>query len=106
MANTSDARQRQEVRVEEGLNGRLLGGFAHARREQDVINLRVGGGGRIQERQQAIEAASRQVGGLERGEVGAGSLDRESLVIETQGSITFTQNSHPQSLTPQSMGKV
>ena len=33
VANTSDARQRQKVRVEEGLNGRLLRGFAYPRSE-------------------------------------------------------------------------
>ena len=33
VANTSDAGQRQKVRVEEGLNGRLLRGFAYPRSE-------------------------------------------------------------------------
>ena len=105
VTDTADAGQGEQVSVEEGFDRRLLGGRIQTSSQQGLVDFDIRRGGLIEQRQQAVEGAGRDIRCRKGGEVRTRGLDREGVIIEPDRSVAFAQDGHAQTITAQLMGQ-
>ena len=106
MADKPDARQGQEIRVEDGLDGGLFGLGVRARGQQRLVNLGVSHGIALQQREQRREPALDQVRRLQRAEAGAAGLDEKGIVAEPGRGVAFAKDGQPAVFAADFVGEV
>jgi len=89
------AGQREQISVEDRLDGRFFRVRIVARSEERVIDRRVRHRFLLEQRQQGGEAALGHAGGAERREVGAAGLDEERVRRDAGGSIALAEDRQP-----------
>ena len=94
VADEGNARKRQEVGVEESLDGGLRGVLVDAALKQQALHVLVGPGS-LKQGKQGREAAEGQSRLAKRAEAVPARLHKEGLVIDTGRGVPLAEDRHP-----------
>ena len=93
VANEGDSRKREQVGVEESLDGRLRGVLIDAALEEQALHILVGPGS-LQQRKQGLEAAEGEARFAERAEAVSARLYEEGLLVDAGGGVALAEDRH------------